>query len=80
MAVAGDGRAAIVYSRWGDLYRRRYYIDGKRVSDDAFHRIMGVTLPLAGTKTTTSTCYGFRTEWRFVRVPDTHRRRGDVRG
>lgn len=50
-------------SRWGDGYRRRYYLDGWRVSEHEFSRAYleaGLTAELGAME---STSYGFRKIW-----------------
>ena len=68
-------RATVTHSRWGNLYRRRYYLDGKRVSDDEFARRTAISPeydndPAKGYRMTFHD-YGFRQDWDFVRDPDT---------
>ena len=68
-------RATVTHSRWGNLYRRRYYLDGKRVSDDEFERRTAIIPeydndPAKGYRMTFHD-YGFRQDWDFVRDPDT---------
>lgn len=50
-------------SKWGNLYNRRHYIDGRRVTEHEFSRAwldLGCT-PESGTMENTP--YGFRTIW-----------------
>jgi hypothetical protein len=57
------------HSRWGNLYRRRHYINGARVTDDEFER-RWYDVPRhqrtdSANLTTTDTPYGFRVDWKF---------------
>lgn len=51
-----------ISSLWGNLYRHRYYIDGKRVSDDTFS-YSTKDINLSETGKSKKTAYGYRKDW-----------------
>lgn len=54
-------------SKWGNLYRRRYYVDGKRVAGWDFDAKFNAMNKTSGgyARTVEDTAYGFRTVWKF---------------
>jgi len=57
-------KATITSSRWGNLYRFRYFLDGARVSKEEFdHRTDGINLVEHGGTGMTFTEYGFRNDY-----------------
>lgn len=54
-------------SRWGIMYRHRFYIDGRRVTQHAFE-IAFIAYPdahRAKQQNGRATSYGWRTDWEF---------------
>lgn len=49
-------------SRWGVTYRRRYYLDGKRVSEYVAGELLAER---GGQSESKRTSYGWRTDWRL---------------
>lgn len=54
-------------SRWGNLYRFRFFIDGKRVSKNEFERIFSTTTESQRDEAHCSkaTEFGWRDDWEF---------------
>lgn len=54
-------------SKWGNLYRRAYFADGKRVTEREFDNLLDAEMRLHAMPSvagkTESTGYGFRTIW-----------------
>lgn len=53
-------------SRWGNLYRFRYYVNGKRVSERAFAEAREAAGPNYVIRSSDATSYGYRTAWEYV--------------
>lgn len=59
-------RIVMTSSRWGNLYRFRYFVDGKRVSERAFAEAREAAGPECVMRNSEDTAYGYRTVWEFA--------------